>query len=111
MNLVKRHSLIDCQLPISDCQLVFDETEIRQSAIGNVSAHCGRDARAVSGRFTISARAFKRVESAALCVEPALFTNAGARRLRFATSFLLSCELSALCSACRREAIRSAGRA
>ena len=48
-----------------------------------------------AGCFRISARACNRVESAALFVLTALFSNDGARLLSFASSFCFRCELSA----------------
>jgi hypothetical protein len=49
-----------------------------------------------AGRFRISVRACNRVESAALFVITALFSNEDARLLSFASSLCLMCELSAL---------------
>ena len=91
-----RISFVAISAMAADCAIAVDVHRLMEEA--------------TSGRFRISARARNRFESAVLLAMAAVFSNDGARLLSFASSLRFMCEVSALWIACRRAAIRSAGR-
>lgn len=88
------HSLEDNQLIDDGIRVVrITRSEARGA---QVVAHPGLPGDQCEGRFRISARACNRVESAALFVMAALFSNDGAKLLSLASSLRFILERSAL---------------